>query len=187
MAPTAKCGKETIVIGYESSEHLGSLAGIDPKNPAVMSIDAFRNPKADAESDFAHAKDLASLQLLYKHLAQHPDDADAWVLRANCCYRESLWVDGVDSAQKSVDLQPQDIHKWRCLVQCQAALASGTHPSDPLVDPPTEYKVDDAGRLPAARGLKRSVPWAKTASAPGKCIPLLLLICSRATQITGWC
>jgi tetratricopeptide (TPR) repeat protein len=122
----------------------GVLAGIDPKNPAVMSTDSFRNPEADAESAFAQAKDLAlgnpigALQLLDKYLAQHPDDADAWFLRANCCYRESLWHDAVDSAQKAVDLQPQDIHKWRFLVQCQAALGSGKRRSDPLIDPPTE-------------------------------------------------
>jgi hypothetical protein len=51
-----------------------------------MSIDAFRNPEADAESNFAHAKDLAlgtrlALQLLNKQLSQHrplPHPANAF-------------------------------------------------------------------------------------------------------------
>jgi tetratricopeptide (TPR) repeat protein len=144
MVPAGKCGKETNRHRLRDFRTTWGFGRNRSKNPAVMSIHVFRNPEADAESDFAHAKDLAlgnpigALQLLDKYLAQHPDDADAWFLRANCCYRESLWDDAVDSAQKAVDLRPQDVHKWRFLVQCQAALGSGTRRSDPLIDPPTE-------------------------------------------------
>lgn len=123
----------------------GVLAGLDPKNPVALATgNSAIKPDDDLESDLGRAKDLLNsdqtiaLRLLEKYLLRRPDNADAWIMRAQCCYFKSLSEDAVESAQKAVDLQPGNIHYWRSLIQCIWVMAHGTP------DPPSVGTTDAA-------------------------------------------
>jgi tetratricopeptide (TPR) repeat protein len=117
----------------------GVLAGLDPKNAVALTTgNSAIKPDDDLESDFNRAKALlnsdrtTALQLLNAYLLKRPDNADAWIMRAQCRYFKNLSEDAVESAQKAVDLQPGNIHYWRSLIQCLWVVAHGT-PDSPAV------------------------------------------------------
>jgi Trypsin-like peptidase domain len=117
----------------------GILAGINPKNPvALTTSNSAIRPDDDLEGDLSLAKELldsdrpTALRLLNKYLLKRPDNAEAWIMHAQCCYFKNLLKDAVASAQKAVDLQPGNIHYWRSLLQCLWVMAHGV-PNPPSV------------------------------------------------------
>jgi hypothetical protein len=110
-----------------------AFAGLDPKK--IISLAAGVSDSKPGESldpDLNGAKKLwlsdptAALRLLREYLTKHPENAEAWALRAQCCDFTNLLHDAVDSAQKAVDLEPENIHYLRSLILCQSQAYQGS-------------------------------------------------------------
>ena len=110
-----------------------ALAGLDQKKPVASLAEA--TPKSNASENqapevararefLASYDDTDAVRILKEYLAKNPTDAEAWIVYAEACFSFERQEEAVDAAQKAVELDPENLDRWRVLTYCLAMLSA---------------------------------------------------------------
>ena len=118
-----------------------ALGEIDQKKPVTPLADATfkRDVSENLAPEVARAKELAShdpsgaIRLLKEYLAKNPKDAQAWGFYAENCWKLGRREEATDAAQKAVELDPENLDRWRALTYCLYDFYVGSRNNDPVL------------------------------------------------------